>query len=118
MNDLEQMKRRRKLAHGKLMKLDSPVYKAFMELEKAAYREGAVPARTKLLAGLAISVVVNCGACMQWHVEEAARAGAGEREMVEMIEVAIKLGGAPAVVASRIAFDVMEDVFAKNSEQH
>jgi len=30
---------------------------------------------------------------------------------VEMIEVAIKMGGAPAVVASRVAFEVMEQVF-------
>lgn len=113
MNDLEQMKRRRKLAHGRLVKLKSPVYKLFMDLEKAAYREGALSAKTKLLAGIAVSVVVNCGACMQWHVEEAARAGASEQEIVEMIEVAVKMGGAPAVVASRIACEVMEQEFAK-----
>ena len=111
MSDLEQMRRRRKRAHGRLTALKSPVYASFLELEKAAYREGALSARTKLLAGIAVSVAVNCEACMQWHVEEAARAGAGEREIMEMIEVAIKMGGAPAVVASRIAFEVMEQVF-------
>jgi AhpD family alkylhydroperoxidase len=113
MDDLELMKRRRKLAHGKFMALKSPVYQSFLELEKAVYREGALSVKTKLLAGIAVSVAVNCGACMQWHVEEAARAGADEQEIVEMIEVAIKMGGAPAVVASRIAFEVMEQEFAK-----
>jgi len=116
MNDLELMKRRRKLAHGKFMELKSPVYKSFLELEKAVYREGALSIKTKLLAGIAVSVAVNCGACMQWHVEEAARAGANEQEIVEMIEVAIKMGGAPAVVASRIAFEVMEQVFTTRNE--
>ncbi len=111
MNDLEQMKRRRKLAHGRFMALKSPVYQSFLELEKAAYREGVLSAKTKLLAGIAVSVAVNCEACMQWHVEEAARVGAGEQEIVEMIEVAVKMGGAPAVVASRIAFEVMAQVF-------
>ncbi len=111
MNDLQQMSRRRKLAHGKFTKLRSPVYRLFLELEKAAYREGALSAKTKLLAGIAVSVAVNCEACMQWHVEEAARAGASEQEMVEMIEVAVKMGGAPAVVASRVAFEVMGQIF-------
>jgi len=117
MSDLEQMRRRRKRAHGRLTALKSPVYASFLELEKAAYREGALSARTKLLAGIAVSVAVNCEACMQWHVEEAARAGAGEREIVEMIEVAIKMGGAPAVVASRVAFEVMEQVFKTRDAQ-
>jgi len=114
MNDLALLKRRRKLAHTRFMKLKSPVYKLFLELEEAAYREGALPAKTKLLAGIAVSVVVNCEACMQWHIEEAARAGASEVEIVEMIEVAIKMGGAPAVVASRTAFEVMKEIFPGN----
>jgi AhpD family alkylhydroperoxidase len=115
LSDLEQMKRRRKLAHSRLVALKSPVYKLFGELEQAAYREGALSTKTKLLAGIAVSVVINCEACMQWHVEEAVKVGVGEAEIVEMIEVAIKMGGAPAVVASRVAFEVMNQVLPGNT---
>ncbi len=110
MDDLGLMSQRRKRAHARLTALRSPVYRSFLELERAAYRDGALSARVKLLAGFAVSMVVDCGACVQWHVDEAARAGAGEAEMLEMIEVAVKMGGAPAVVAARVAIEAMDRV--------
>jgi AhpD family alkylhydroperoxidase len=44
------------------------VYRAFLELERAAFADGALPKKKKLIA-IGISVVINCESCMQWHVE-------------------------------------------------
>ena len=49
---------------------------------------------------------------MQWHIEQAAAAGATMREVLEAVEVAIEMGGGPATVSARFALEVMEGVFA------
>ena len=76
MDRLKEISDRRDAAHEKFLSLKSRVYRAFLELEKAAFSDGALPRKTKELIALGISVVVNCESCMQWHIEQAARAGA------------------------------------------
>jgi AhpD family alkylhydroperoxidase len=68
--------RRREEAHADLLGRDSAVYRAFLELERAAFADGALPKKVKELIAVGISVVINCESCMQWHIEQAARAGA------------------------------------------
>lgn len=111
MDKLQEITKRRKAAHSKLLALDSKVYRAFLEMEQAAYTDGALPKKTKELIALGISVVGNCESCMQWHIEQAAKAGATEREVLEAVEVAIEMAGGPATVSARFALEVMESVF-------
>jgi alkylhydroperoxidase/carboxymuconolactone decarboxylase family protein YurZ len=56
-------------------------------------------------------VVINCESCMRWHIEQAAAAGAAEREVLEAIEVDIEMGGGPARAHARFALSVMANVF-------
>jgi alkylhydroperoxidase/carboxymuconolactone decarboxylase family protein YurZ len=58
-----------------------------------------------------ISVGIDCESCMQWHIEQAAQARAGMREVLEAIEVGIEMGGGPATVSVRFALEVMAGVF-------
>lgn len=111
MNRLEEISKRRKSAHAKLLSLKSKVYKSFLEMEKAAFCDGALPKKTKELIATGISVVIDCESCMQWHIEQAAKAGASMREVLEAIEVGIEMGGGPATVSARFALEVMETVF-------
>ncbi len=48
---------------------------------------------------------------MQWHIEQAASAGATQREVLEALEVGMEMGGGPATVSTRFALEVMESVF-------
>jgi len=111
MDRLKEISDRRDAAHEKLLALKSRVYQAFLELEKAAFSDGALPRKIKELIALGISVVVNCESCMQWHVEQAAKAGASMEEVLEAVEVGIEMGGGPATVSARFALEVMEGVF-------
>lgn len=111
MNTLEDISRNRKKAHAKLLAFDSKVYKAFLDMEKAAFSDGALPKKTKELIAVGISITHNCESCMQWHIEQAAKAGASEREVLEAVEVGIEMGGGPATVSARFALEVMESVF-------
>lgn len=111
MNRLAEIAHRREAAHSKLLELDSAVYRAFLELERAAFSDGALPRKVKELIATGISVVIDCESCMQWHIEKAAAAGASVREILEAVEVGIEMGGGPATVSARFALDVIERLF-------
>ena len=110
MNKIADIKRKRKWAHGKLLELKSPVYQAYLEMEAATFREGALSKQAKELIAVGISVVINCESCMQWHVEKAVEAGASELEILEAIEVGMEMGGGPATASARFALEVMEEL--------
>ncbi len=108
MTKLEEMARRRKNAHKRLTQLDSGVYAAFLEMERAAYSDGALPKKQKELIAVGISVTIDCESCMQWHIEQAVAAGATHSEVLEAIEVGIEMGGGPATVSARFALEVLD----------
>jgi len=91
MDKIEQINKSRQNAHEKLVALKSKVYKAFLDMESATYSDGALTKKSKELIAIGISVAINCESCMQWHVEQAAKVGASEREILEAIEVGIEM---------------------------
>ncbi len=111
MDKMKEMSRRRKESHTKLLSLKSRVYEKFLEMEKAAYSDGELSKKVKELIAVGISVVIDCESCMQWHIEQAAQAGATHREVLEAVEVGIEMGGGPATVSARFALEVMERVY-------
>lgn len=109
MKKLAEISRRRKAAHAKWLELDSAVYKAFLEMERAAFSDGDLPRKVKELIAVGISVVIDCESCMQWHIEQARQAGATQKEVLEALEVAMEMGGGPATVSTRFALEVLEE---------
>ena len=110
MTHLEEITDRRKRAHAKFVALKSDVYRGFLEMERAAYADGALHKKHKELIALGISVVTDCESCMQWHIEQAAAAGASLEEIFEAVEVAIEMGGGLATVSARFALEVMDSL--------
>ena len=108
---LEELKECRQWAHRWMVNRGSKVYDAFLRMEKAAFSDGALGKREKELIAVGISVTINCESCMQWHIEQAAAAGATKDQTVEAIEVGIEMGGGPATVSARFALRVIEAVF-------
>jgi AhpD family alkylhydroperoxidase len=110
---LEEIALRRKKAHGRLMALGSKVYAGFLEMEKAAYSDGALPKKQKELIAVGISVVTDCESCMQWHIEQAVAAGATFEEVLEAVEVGMEMGGGRATVSARFALEVLDSTDLK-----
>ena len=113
MDRLKEISDQREKAHRKLLSLKSKVYETFIEMEKATYSDGALPKKTKELIAIGISVVLDCESCMQWHIEQAAKAGASEQEILEAIEVGIEMACGRATVSARFALEVMDSVYGK-----
>lgn len=115
MDYLRQLTVRRKKAHSQFLKMDSAVYRAFLDLEQATYRDGALPTKVKELIAVGISAAVNCESCIQWHTEYAIKAGASPQEVLEALEVAMEIGGGRAVATARLALEVMRSL---EDEEH
>ncbi|MBN2862501.1 MAG: carboxymuconolactone decarboxylase family protein [Bacteroidales bacterium] len=86
----------------------SEVYRSFLEMEKSTYRDGFLSKKHKELIASAISVVINCESCMEWHIKQALNEGASEYEILEAIEVGIEMAGGPGTVSARFAMNVIE----------
>ena len=115
MNKIEEIKKRRRIGHSKLLSIKSKVYEKFLELEEITYADRILKKKDKELIATGISVVINCESCMQWHISEAVKSGARIPEILETIEVGIELGGGPATVSARFALEVLDDIFKKKS---
>lgn len=93
-----------------LRKAVPEVYRAFGSLHAAAMGDGALPARTKELIALALSVQAGCDGCVAAHARAAARLGAGEEEVAEAIGVTVLMGGGPATVQGPRAFAAFREL--------
>ncbi len=72
--------------------------KPFHELMGASTAEGALSTKVKELIAFAIAISVRCDGCLAHHSKAVLDAGATREEVVEMIWVAIMMGGGPSVV--------------------
>lgn len=83
---------------------------AFRSLMMEASKPGALPASLKELIAVALSVHQGCADCILFHVANAKGHGASREELVDVLGVALEMGGGPsAVYASRAleAFDAL-----------
>jgi len=98
MNDIHQDLIDGKERLGVLAKASPDVFKGFSSMSKAAMKDGALSTAHKELAAIAIACVQRCDDCVLYHVDAARRAGAEEAQLLEMLEVAIEMGGGPALM--------------------
>ena len=115
MSKIKKIIKQKKKANTKLLSLKSKVYEKFLEMEQTTYKDGALKKKEKELIAIAISTVINCESCIQWHITEAAKSGSTFQEILEALEVAIEFGGGPATVSVRFALDVLETLFNDSS---
>ena len=71
--------------------------KAFGEIGKSVYRDGALSARTKEMMAVASAIAARCEGCIVWHVRGAIRHGMTKPELEELIGVAVHMGGGPSL---------------------
>ncbi len=79
----------------------------FAQLHKASTTEGVLSTKTKELAALGMAITVRCDGCITYHVHDALEAGAVREEILEIIGVAIMMGGGPAVIYGIEAYEAL-----------
>ena len=115
--DLESFREFRSRMNDKILAGDNLGIKRFLNLDTAAYRDGALPGRTKELLGLVSSMVLRCNDCIDYHLERAVQAGWREEEIVEAMQVALIVGGSIVIPHLRHAFATLEALRLESAEQ-
>ena len=87
-------------------------FNKFFALDNKAYINGALPAKTKELMGLAASMVLRCNDCIFYHIDRSIAEGATRQELYETFNVALIVGGSIVIPHLRYAFQVMEEIFS------
>lgn len=85
---------------------------SFMALHGVAMAEGTLSVKVKELIALGIAIAARCDGCIAAHVKDALKAGATREEVVETINVAIVMGGGPAVVYGTQALGAVDEYLA------
>jgi AhpD family alkylhydroperoxidase len=83
--------------------IDPAFTKEFDGLYGRVWGDGAVSAKHKQLAGIALGVTLKCDVCTRFHLREAKRLGATREEIVEMLRVALVGGGSGGIPTMRAA---------------
>ena len=89
------------------------VMQGFRAMHKSANRDGALSHKTKELIALAIAVANRCDDCIGAHVEKLIQLGMTNAELLEMLEVAIYMGGGPSLMYATHAIQAFDQLGKK-----
>lgn len=78
-------------------------------LFQASLAEGALSTKQKELIVLGIAVATHCEPCILLHMEKAIASGASKAEILEACEVAIAMGGGPAMAYVPLVLKFLEE---------
>ncbi|WP_144393302.1 carboxymuconolactone decarboxylase family protein [Pleionea sediminis] len=112
----EEFRAKRKAGNEKALETDNLLTKRFFSLDKQAYGDGALDAKTKELLGLAASMVLRCNDCIDYHLEGAVKAGYNKSEIDEAMGVALLVGGSIVIPHLRHAAQSLEFLFQENEK--
>lgn len=107
-NRLNEFRQHRQRMNERILETDNLGIKRFLNLDTAAYRDGALPARTKELLGLVASAVLRCNDCIDYHLEQCVEAGWGDAELEDALNVALVVGGSIVIPHLRHAYETID----------
>jgi AhpD family alkylhydroperoxidase len=79
---------------------------AFAAFSRSVFADGALPAKTKLIA-VAVAHVTQCPYCIRGHTSAALRHGATAEEIMEAVWVAAEMRAGGAYAHSALALDTI-----------
>lgn len=93
----------------KLRTLQPELFKSFVDFDRKVFGAGALPVKTKELVAVATGHITQCPYCIDVHTKRAAKAGATEAEIAEVIFVAMAMRAAGSWAHSAIAMQALDD---------
>ncbi len=117
MNKVEEFNAYRKQMNEKLLSHDNKVLKRFFNLDTNAYKEGALPTKTKELLGLVASMVLRCDDCIAYHLGTCFEIGVTKDEVFEVFSIANLVGGSICIPHTRRALEYWE-ALEETSSKH
>jgi AhpD family alkylhydroperoxidase len=114
-NRLEEFREHRENINKRILQIDHLGIKRFFNLDSAAYRAGALDAKTKELLGLVGSAVLRCNECIDYHLAQCAEAGWKDEELYDALNVSLVIGGSIVIPHLRHAVETIDLIRAGQS---
>lgn len=92
---------------------EAPELEAFVGFVESAEATAVIDHKTKELMSLAIGVVTRCDHCILWHTDAALEAGATHDEIVDVLKIAVVMGGGPAMTYAIVAYETLVELEAE-----
>jgi AhpD family alkylhydroperoxidase len=105
---IEKIERDFMMVHDTFTGMKSEPYDLFLKFMNVTMKDGSVSKMYKELIAVGISVFFNCEPCTAWHVREAMKSGATDKQIMETIEVAGEMGGGPVFARCSFAMKLVE----------
>jgi AhpD family alkylhydroperoxidase len=105
---LEQFRLYREKMNEKILGSEHLGIKRFFNLDTAAYRDGALPGKTKELLGLVASTVLRCNDCIDYHLIQCVAAGFSDEELHDALNISLIVGGSIVIPHLRHAYETVE----------
>ena len=102
----------------KILDQDKLFFKRFFNLDTRTYEEGALPAQTKEMLGLATSMVLRCDDCVKYHLEKCYELKVTKKQLFEIFSVANLVGGSIVIPHTRRALDYWEELENSENTEH
>lgn len=109
-DDLEAFRAFRERMNDRILEEDNLEIRRFFALDERAYRDGALPSRTRELLGLVASMVLRCDDCITYHLVRCREEGWSDEELFEAFSVALVVGGSIVVPHLRRAVDRLDEL--------
>ncbi len=108
MSAVKEFNEYREKMNEKILGQDNKVLKRFFNLDTNAYKEGALPKKTKELLGLVASMVLRCDDCIAYHLGTCYEIGINKEEVFEVFAIANLVGGSICIPHTRRAVEYWE----------
>jgi len=107
---VEEFRQEREQLNATVMKYADLTIKRFYGLDSQAYREGALPTKTKEMLGLVASLVLRCDDCIKYHIIRCAEEGVTNEEVVEVLGIGLVVGGSITIPHLRRALQAWDEL--------
>jgi len=89
------------------------VTRGFSAMARAATAEGELDPKTKELLAMGIAIAVRCQGCLGFHAQALVKLGTTEEEFMEMLGVAVYMGGGPSLMTAAEALLAFQEFRGK-----
>ncbi|MBM3201510.1 MAG: carboxymuconolactone decarboxylase family protein [Chlamydiae bacterium] len=96
----------------KLKKEIPDVMNGFGAMMQSATKEGVLSTKTKELIALALGVASRCDGCIAFHTQALHKLGMTREELLEVLGMAVYMGGGPSYIYAAYALKAYEEMSA------
>ena len=95
---------------GTLSKEKSEVANGFMSMHQSIEKDSALTAKEKEFIALGIAISDRCEGCIAAHIGSLLELGVTKDEIIDVISVAIVMGGGPSITYGGVAYQAFEEM--------